>query len=702
MNRKSAILIVLSAIAVIIVMCIFAGALVLAGGLLFAQYRSSGSTPVVTQQALTLPTPTPLTIAPEATPSPAETESSLPGTPTAQPTPGKVTGNPSVISTSVPTDTLQILQQMEVPISNLVDLAKRLQGKDNIPATLPPPPAPLQTGAQQQFWVSNDEANSNFQVQAALQYVTPHVYFWVENGVSFSSSALKRLADTFENKIYPTDRSFFGSEWSPGIDDDVHLYILLARGMAPSVAGYFSSADEYPTQVHPYSNAHEMFYLNADNISLSDDFTYGVLAHEFQHMIHWYRDRNETTWMNEGFSELAAYLNGYSVGGFDQVYATDPDLQLNDWPSNHDEQPAHYGASFLFLDYFLDRFGENATKALVGDQLNGLESVDDVLRQTHAVDPQTGKQISADDVFANWVVASYLQDGSVGDGRYTYHNYADAPRPGNTERVRTCPTGDLSRDVHQYGVDYISITCSGNYTLHFAGSQQVQVVPKNAHSGQYAFWSNRGDESDMTLTRSFDFTKSSGSLTMNYWTWYDVEKDYDYVYVEASTDGQRWTILKTPSGTDTNPSGNSFGWGYTGDSGNGPQWIQESVDLSKYAGQKVQVRFEYITDTAVNGEGFLLDDVSVPQIGYSTDFEHDNGGWQPAGFVRMNNIIPQTFKLSLINIGSSTTVQTISLGTDMTANIPIQIGGGTRQVILVVSGTARFSRQLAKYQFSIK
>ena len=40
-----------------------------------------------------------------------------------------------------------------------------------------------------------------------------------------------------------------------------------------------------------------------------------------------------------------------------------------------DDTSPHYGASFLFMTYFLDRFGEEATKALVGEdqfsQVNG-------------------------------------------------------------------------------------------------------------------------------------------------------------------------------------------------------------------------------------------------------------------------------------------------------------------------------------------
>ena len=60
-------------------------------------------------------------------------------------------------------------------------------------------------------------------------------------------------------------------------------------------------------QAHEYSNAHEMFLFNADNTDLGEEFTYGVLAHEFQHMIHWYQDRNETSYLNEGFCRSCGF-----------------------------------------------------------------------------------------------------------------------------------------------------------------------------------------------------------------------------------------------------------------------------------------------------------------------------------------------------------------------------------------------------------
>jgi immune inhibitor A len=683
------------AVLLIVICCI---CLALAAGASFFLISPSG--PVISNPGLSYSTPdhTPVVIRPTTAPAtPSVSITSLPG--------ATITPEPTLSVASPTTGTLKTLNDTIIPENNLPDLARRLEGKDNIPPTVPAPATPLQVGDQQTFWASNTDTNDNFKVQATLRYITDHTYFWIQNDVSYSPKALKALADTFENKIYPTDREFFGSEWTPGVDDDPHLYILYARGLGSRVAGYFSSIDEYNPLIQQYSNGHEMFLFNADNVSLGEEFTYGVLAHEFQHMIHWYRDRNEETWMNEGFSDLAMFLNGYTIGGHDGLFVRNPDLQLNDWPNDQSKTAPHYGASFLFLTYFLDRFGENATKALVADPENGMSSIDDVLSQSGITDPQTGKPIKADDVFSDWVVASYLKDGNVADGRYTYHNYPTAPQPSDTEDFSTCPLAMTTRSVRQYGTDYIGIQCNGDYNLHFEGSVQVGVIPANAHSGSYAFWSNKGDESDMTLTHTFDFTNQSGPLSFSYWTWYDVEKDFDYVYLEASTDGQNWQILHTPSGTSANPTGANYGWAYNATSGSNnnknPRWIQETVDLSQFSGKKVQLRFEYITDAAVNGEGFLLDDVSIPQINYSADFEQNDGGWQAKGFVRIKNALPQTFRLSLITLGSQTTVQHLALPADNAIDIPLHFDRSVRKAVLVVSGTTRFTRQTAAYRFQI-
>lgn len=599
-------------------------------------------------------------------------------------------------------ETLNTLKEEQIPENDMLELAMRLEGKENIPVTLEPPASPASIGEERTFWASNTESNENFQVTATLRYITDHLYFWIENGVYYNERQLAALAEEFESKVYPTNREFFGSEWTPGVDSDPHLYILYAGGLGWNTAGYFSSTDEYAPGAHEYSNAHEMFFLNSDAVGLGEEFTYAVLAHEFQHMIHWYRDRNEALWLNEGFSELAAFLNGYDLGGFDWSFAQNPDLQLNDWARGDEESTPYYGASFLFLNYFLNRFGDDATKALVAEDENGLESIDLVLEQLGIVDPVTNEVATADGLFSDWVVANYLQDESAGDGRYFYQNYSGAPQPNATESIRNCPTGEQTRDVKQYGADYIRITCSGAHTIRFDGADYTKVIPADPYSGNYAFWSNKGDSSDITLTREFDFTNHSGPLTLSYRTWFDLEEDYDYLYLEASLDGEDWEILRTPSGTPEDPSGNSYGWGYNGKSGGGPEWILEEVDISQFAGKKVFIRFEYITDLAIHEEGFLLDDVSVPEAGYFTDFEDGEDGWIGDGFVRVQNVLPQTYAVSLITLGREVTVEKIELEAGNSVEIPILIDRNNQEVVLVVSGTTRFTRLPTEYNFEVQ
>jgi hypothetical protein len=597
---------------------------------------------------------------------------------------------------SISTETVTTLDQALVPENDPYELACRLKAVCSVSKTVQS--KSYQVGDKEKFWILNEDTTSYRQIEATLQYITPHSYFWAENGADFNRNDMKKLMDTFENKIYPKDREFFGSEWIPGVDDDPHIYVIYASDIGQNIAGFFNSSDEYNPAVKEHSNGHEDFVFSTRQ-DLADQYTYATLAHEFVHMIQFPTDRNDVSWIAEGFAEVGSFLNGYYSPGADYVYAEQPDLQLNTWvdPSSPDFG-SHYGASFLFLAYYLDRFGEEATKALTDNPANDMPSVDDTLAKLNITDPQTGKPITADDVFIDWADAMYLKDGNVGDGRYTYHNYTDSPQTSDTESIDSCPQSTLNRTVNQYGIDYIKITCSGDHTLHFSGSTVSGLLPADAHSGKYMFWSNRGDESDMTLTHEFDLTGANGPINLSFSMWYDVEKNYDYVYLEASTDGQTWKILTAPSGTGDNPVGSSLGWAYTGQT-NG--WKDETVDLSEFAGQKVQIRFEYVTDAALNGEGFLLDDVKIDAIHYQSDFESDNSDWDAKGFVRVENVLPQTYRLDLIKKGNTNTVEHITLNADQTADIPLSLQSG-EEATLVITGTTRFTRQPAPYQIEIK
>ena len=207
----------------------------------------------------------------------------------------------------------------------------------------------------------------------------------------------------------------------------------------------------------------------------------------------------------------------------------------------------------------------------------------------------------------------------------------------------------------------------------------------------------------MTLTREFDFTAVGRPIEISYWTWYDIEEGWDYLYLEASEDGESWTILKTPSCSDQDTSGNAFGCGFTGKSGGGEaRWIEEAVDLSEFAGRKIQLRFEYVTDAALNGEGLLLDDITVGADDYSEDFENGDGGWQAEGFARMENELLQTYRLALVTMrNNGTTVEYPEIEIDQTASIPVALESG-ESAVLLITGTQRASRLPAAYLLEVK
>jgi immune inhibitor A len=598
-----------------------------------------------------------------------------------------------------PTDherqTAEAIARAVIPERDLPDLAHRLQGlsPDVQLQTSSQTPHAYEVGDTETFWLHNHGAKAFFTATATLQYETPHAYWWVEDGYHIPQTDLAQAAGTFENQTYPTNRRLFGSEWFPGIDSDPHIYIYL--GNVPGVGGYFSGPDEFPTEIRPFSNQHEMFYINLENARPGNDYFDGILAHEYQHMIHWAIDRNEDTWVSEGLSELAAGINRYDVGGSDQLFLAAPDSQLTTWPELEHSGP-HYGGSYLFLTYFYEQYGEAAVRQLVAEPLNSSAGFDAVLA---GLDPIR----RFDDLFADWLIANYLDDPSLSEGRYGYVTL-DSDQPRYAARHAAYPVDEIAT-VSQYAADYILL--ENRYrplSIRFSGSQTVSLVGNNAHSGEYQWWSIRGDEGDTTLTRAFDLSELQ-QATLGAWMWYDLEADYDYAYVEVSNDGgQTWNILSNDHTTIANPSGNSYGPAFTGKSGSGDQatWTHETFDLTPYAGQLVLVRFEIVTDDAVNRPGLCLDDISIPELGYHADVETGDDGWQAAGWARVTDSVPQRYLVYLITLDDQVGIERLTLDEQMHGTITLPTPGpDAGDAVLVISALAPATTEPAWYSYQV-
>jgi hypothetical protein len=344
--------------------------------------------------------------------------------------------------------------------------------------------------------------------------------------------------------------------------------------------------------------------------------------------------------------------------------------------------------------YFWDRYGDAGVQALAAEDANGLAGIQKVLDK---IEP--GKQV--DDLVADWLSARLLDDPSIENGRYGYQQ-TDRARVEPRQTIDQYPFSEQAQ-VHQYAGDYSELRGDRDLTIDFAGSTKAQMIDAQAHSGQSFMWSNRADVADLRLQREFDLS-GVNSATLKYWTWYDLEEDWDYAYVSVSEDGgQTWKLVKAPSMTDSNPTNANYGWGYTGKSGGNAQaeWIQESVDLTPYAGKKIIVAFDVINDLAVNRPALALDDIEVPEINYRSDFETDEGGWQPAGWIRTNNYVPQKYVIQLVSVGQDgkTTVSRLPVNEDNTARWDVPLSH-LEKAIIIVSPMASKSTEVAHYSWS--
>jgi len=166
--------------------------------------------------------------------------------------------------------------------------------------------------------------------------------------------------------------------------------------------------------------------------------------------------------------------------------------------------------------------------------------------------------------------------------------------------------------------------------------------PIQPASGSYMWWGGKEVYLDakLTLATPLDLTDAT-TVTLSFKTFYDIEEGWDFGFVQVSTDGGvTWTSLPGTSTTDQHDPDSFFVDempGYTGYSGG---WLDETVDLSGYAGlSDVRLRFRYETDPAVLGMGWFLDDITITADGdviFFDDAESLDSRWLVEEWVRFD------------------------------------------------------------------
>ena len=584
--------------------------------------------------------------------------------------------------------TAAALEAAPPPTADRYDLARRFFGVTEIPAPPTTPPV-YELGTQETFTVTTTQSGQAETFAAELRAIGEHVYVWVEADVTtVTDEQALVFAQRFDAEIYNQTRQLWGSEPIPGIDGDPRLHVLFTRRLRENVGGFFMAQNNLPRELIPDSNEHEMmiFNVNAFDGLISNDYFMSASAHEFQHMINNHIDPDEDDWLNEGFSMLTEELinlddNSWAYNAFFRT----PDTQLNSWGISPD-RTREYGAGMLFMLYFYEQYGLQGTQLLSADTANGLQSVDNTLRTL------AGRDV--ENFFADWVLANGIRQPQWG---YGYQNVPADAAPTNILAV-SLPYVAANR-LSQYATHYFRIeTPAQTLTLDFNLTDAVPLLPVFTDTGDSFWYGVRSNNSNPTLTRSFDLHEVE-SAALTYRVWYDLEAGWDYGYVSISSDdGQTWQPQATTHTTDNNPNGKAYGVGYTGVSG---AWLEETVMLDAFVGQEIMVRFETVTDDATLFTGMAVDDIRLDAVGYATDANTGADGWLANGWIRTDNRLPQRAWLQVAQVADTgVTVARFLAGGD--SNYLLDIAPNTNYVLVAVSPFAPVTLQQSFYTLALQ
>ena len=158
---------------------------------------------------------------------------------------------------------------------------------------------------------------------------------------------------------------------------------------------------------------------------------------------------------------------------------------------------------------------------------------------------------------------------------------------------------------------------NGSIVLNYMSDQPLQPgnwtlkIESNASSNKM-WYSGYGNNLNNNLIRTFDL-RGVSNATLLFNTTYSLEAMRDFGYVEINTsDG--WLQIAS----------------FTGES----DWTEVSINLTPYVGNNVTIRFRYVTDSTAESLGWFVDNIRIPEIGFSDTVDYVNGilwdyeGWE--------------------------------------------------------------------------
>ncbi|MFX1447992.1 MAG: hypothetical protein ACFFCG_07625, partial [Promethearchaeota archaeon] len=399
---------------------------------------------------------------------------------------------------------------------------------------------------------------------------------WLRFGDVITDEMLDYMVDEFDNNMYPTMMEIYGvpaSRPDDGIDTDrdkIWTLIFNIRDDAyynPAatsyIAGYFSLADSNTYQKNiMHIDTYEWQYrcgdadnswFDANHPRANPNMYEGTFAHEYEHMIHADIDPDEPSWVDEGLADMAGFFCGYGHSESHIAYyiVYHPFTSLTFWGSGLED----YGASYLFQLYLFEHFGGAAfTSALVHEQANGIEGIMNTLTAF-------GYTETFDEIFDAWTIANYIDDTRKDGGKYGYElfdvgsidswgytipyvlqNFWWGPPDEAPFSIPSYWYGD----PQPYTATYYQFTNRHAATVFIDGDDFSGTL---AYSGTYEWYSDAAAWAWRSFYQSFSIPGTGA--TLNFMTYYEIEEDWDYGYVEVyDQDTGEWYTLDAAGTVD--------------------------------------------------------------------------------------------------------------------------------------------------------
>ncbi len=194
----------------------------------------------------------------------------------------------------------------------------------------------------------------------------------------------------------------------------------------------------------------------------------------------------------------------------------------------------------------------------------------------------------------------FLDTNVINGTRYSYHISNISQLPGNgsvtSNQVTVVPMPPASLpffdDFESGGLYWAMEDTWGLESLvYYSPTTALTQSP----AGEYP-----ADMNASSTLRALDFTGAT-TAQISFWTRYDLEKDYDFMYLEVSANGTDWNEIASFNGDQDN-------------------WVEQTYALDDYVNESnVIIRFHFISDAFTQAGGMYIDDLGVSVTGVGID-----------------------------------------------------------------------------------